>query len=105
MRAVSVLIGLLIAFLVGGYVDHTSGWPFRLLDNQFFPVPLPAGASTAPLPNYSSAQGAQDPPRDDIPAGTRVDFQRCVNTMMQRREPESEARQVCQKIISGISGG
>ena len=109
MRAIYMLIVVLIAFLVGGYVDHTYDWPFGLLASRFSAVPLPAGASygtsAVPLPTYSRAQGAQDPPRNDVPAGTRVDMQRCVDTMVQRREPEPEARQVCQKIISGISGG
>ena len=109
MRAVYMLSVLLIAFLAGGYIDHTYDWPFGLLDSQSSAVPLPAGASyggrTAPLPNYSRAQGAQDPPRNDVPAGATVDMQRCIDTMIQRREPEQEARQVCQKILTGISGG
>ena len=108
MRAVYMLTVLLIVFLVGGYVDHTYDWPFGLFDNRSA-VPLPAGASsggsTAPLPTYSRAQGAQDPPRAEAAAGASVDMQRCINTMIQRREPEQEARQVCQKIITGISGG
>ena len=106
MRAVYLLTVLLVAFLVGGYVDHTYDWPFGLL-SAYSPVPMPAGlgtTSTAPLPNYSQAQGAQDPPRSDVAAGSRVDMQRCINTMIQRREPENEARQVCQKIITGIGG-
>ena len=103
MRAVYLLTGLLIAFLVGGYVDHTYDWPFGLLYTLSSP-PLPAGAGTAPLPTYSRAQGAQDPPRSDVPEGSRVDMQRCIDTMVQRRESDQEARTVCQKIISGISG-
>ncbi len=104
MRAVYLLAGLLIAFLVGGYVDHTYDWPFGLLDRRSAP-PLPAAAGATPLPTYSRAQGAQDPPRADVPEGARVDMQRCVDTMIQRREPDQEAHTVCQKIISGISGG
>ncbi len=105
MRAVYMLTLVLIAFLAGGYVDHTYDWPFGLLGTGSSAVPLPAAASTAPLPSYSRAQGAQDPPRNDVPAGGGVDMQRCIDTMLQRREPEVEARQVCQKIMAGISGG
>ena len=109
MRTIFWLVVLGAVFLSGAYVDHTYGWPFRLLALSS-PVPLPAGVSSnstanvAPLPLYSRAQGAQDPPRADTAAGARLDMQRCVNTMIERREPEAEARQVCQKIITGIGG-
>ena len=107
MRAVLVLLGLVIVFLAGGYVDHVYDWPFGLLLGSSY-VPLPAGvggtAGTTALPEYSRAQGAQDPPRAETTAGSSTDMQRCINTMIQRREPEQEARTVCNKIITGIGG-
>ncbi len=101
MRAILLLVGLVVVFLVGGYVDHVYGWPFSLLDASPSSVPMPAGVAP---PLYSRAQGAEDAPRNDVPQGGRVDMQRCIATMVDRREPEQEARQVCQKIISGIGG-
>jgi hypothetical protein len=108
MRALAVVVGLLIAFLVGGYVDHAYDWPFGMLD-MVAAAPFPAGgqasgsASTA-IPTYSRAQGAQDAPRNDVAAGRTTDLQRCINTMILRRESPQEAQTVCQKIISGIGG-
>jgi hypothetical protein len=107
MRAVYLIAGLIVAFLLGAFVEHTFDAPFGYLDGPWFastsaPAPLP-GASTA-VPRYSNARGAEDAPRNDVASGAKTDFERCVNTMVMRREPEAEARTVCQKIISGIGG-
>ena len=105
MRAIYLLSGLLIAFLLGGYVDHAYDWPWATLDTSFGRAGHGGSSTSAvPLPSYSRAQGAEDPPRNDVPAGASTDMQRCISTMIQRREPEQEARQVCQKIITGIGG-
>jgi hypothetical protein len=108
MRALAVIVGLLIAFLVGGYVDHAYDWPFGMVD-MVAGAPFAAGGQTpgnasAAIPTYSRAQGAQDAPRADVAAGRTTDMQRCVNTMILRRESPQEAQTVCQKIISGIGG-
>jgi hypothetical protein len=106
MRAVYLFLGLVMAFLLGAYVEHTFAAPFGYLDESWFATrsaPSLPNASTA-IPRYSNARGAEDAPRDDVAAGGKTDFQRCVNTMVMRREPETEARTVCQKIISGIGG-
>jgi hypothetical protein len=39
-----------------------------------------------------------------VAAGRTTDLQRCINTMILRRESPQEAQTVCQKIISGIGG-
>lgn len=107
MRAVYLIAALVVAFLLGAFVEHSFDAPFGLLDSRFtaavaVPPPLPLG-NTA-VPTYSNARGAEDAPRNDVAQGGRTDFQRCVNTMVLRRESETEARTVCQKIISGIGG-
>ncbi len=106
MRALLVMLGLVIVFLLGGYVDYAYDWPFgALLGSSYAAVPLPAGAGgMASQPYYSRAQGAQDPPRSETTAGRGADMQRCIDTMIQRREAEQEARTVCNKIITGIGG-
>ena len=120
MRAAYFIAALAVAFLLGGFVEHTYGFPFgatfRTVASPPLPAapagtptaaeappPPPASASTA-VPHYSDVRGLQDAPRSDTPEGATTDFQRCVNTMILRREKEAEARTVCQKIISGISG-
>ena len=110
MRIVYLIAGSVIVFLLGGYVDHQYDWPFGPLDAYFAP-PLPSAAAgigpgnaSAYVPSYSRAQGAQDAPRNDIAAGGSVDLKRCVATMVLRKESESEAKTVCEKIVNGIGG-
>ena len=108
MRAIYLIAGLLVAFLLGAYVEHSFDAPFGYLSGPWFasrsaPPPLPDNGNTA-IPRYSNARGAEDAPRDDVAAGGKTDFQRCVNTMVMRRESETEAKTVCQKIITGIGG-
>ena len=107
MRAVYLIAGLLVAFLLGGFVEHTYDWPFGYLDGPWFasnpPTPAPTTGNTD-VPRYSNVRGLQDAPRADVPQGGATDFERCVKTMILRREPESEARTVCRKIITGIGG-
>ena len=108
MRAVSLLVAIVIAFLLGAFVEHTFDAPFgalnfALLRNGFGSAP-PAETGNTAVPHYSDVRGIEDAPRADVAQGPRTDFQRCVNTMVLRREPEAEARTVCQKIISGIGG-
>ncbi len=109
MRAAYVVAALVVAYLLGAFFEHAYDVPFGLVDKRgqiasaIAPAPpLPAG-NTA-VPRYSSVRGLEDAPRSDMAEGSRTDFQRCVNTMVLRREPETEARTVCQKIISGIGG-
>ena len=109
MRAVYVIAALVVAFLFGAFVEHVTGAPFGLVGTLGFRTtagtpPLPAETASTAIPHTSDDQGLQDAPRNDTPQGARTDFERCVNTMILRREKEAEARTVCQKIISGISG-
>jgi hypothetical protein len=109
MRALLIVAGLLVAFLIGGYVDHAYDWPFGLLDAPSATAmtarpPMPSDNTSTAIPTYSRAQGAQDAPRNDVPAGATTDLQRCINTMILRRESPQEAKTVCQKIIAGIGG-
>lgn len=107
MRALTVIAGLLVMFLVGGWVDHNYDWPWGLLDPYAGPSAAPAAAmvpGNTYVPSYSKAQGLQDAPRADTPQGGATDYQRCVNTMVLRKESEAEAKQVCAKIIKGIGG-
>ncbi len=108
MRALYVIAALAVAFLLGAFVEHVTGAPFGLVATAMVHTgtapPLPADTASTAIPHHSNDQGLQDAPRNDIPQGAQTDFDRCVNTMILRREKESEARTVCQKIISGISG-
>ncbi len=109
MRAVYIFIAVLVAFFVGGFVEHRLGVPFGRIDSPALPTsaalpPVPTESGVTAVPRGSNVRGLEDAQRSDTPQGARTDFQRCVNTMILRREPEAEARQVCQKIISGISG-
>ena len=107
MRAVYFLAALVIVFLLGAYAEQTYGFPFGFFARPIMavgPAVSPVDNGNTAIPRYSNARGAEDAPRADVPQGSRTDFQRCVNTMVMRREPESEARTVCQKIISGIGG-
>ncbi len=107
MRAVYLIAAVLVAFLLGAYVEHTFDAPFGYLSGPWVASrsapPLPDNGNTA-IPRYSNARGAEDAPRNDVAEGSKTDFQRCVNTMVMRRESETEAKTVCQKIISGIGG-
>ena len=109
MRPVFALAALVVAFLLGAFVEHSFDAPFGMALGSFTRLsssqpPLPPDTGNTAVPHYSNVRGLEDAPRNDIPQGATTDFQRCVNTMILRREPESEARTVCQKIISGISG-
>ena len=108
MRALYLFAGLLVAFLLGAFVEHSFDAPFGALDVALTRTTTPAPAATdtasTAVPKYSDVRGLEDAPRADVAQGGKTDFQRCVNTMILRREPESEARTVCQKIISGIGG-
>lgn len=105
MRPVYLIAGVVVAFLFGAFVEYRFDLPFGLLDGRSIRLstiaPPPLGNTKVPV--YSNARGAEDAPRNDTPQGARTDFVRCVNTMMLRREPEKEARLVCQKIITGIT--
>ncbi len=109
MRPALAVAVILVAFLLGAFVEHTIDVPFGLLLGSGTRLsssapPLPPTTGTTAVPHYSNVRGIEDAPRNDIPQGATTDFQRCVNTMILRREPEAEARTVCQKIIAGISG-
>ena len=108
MRAVYFLAALVVVFLLGSFVEHTYDWPFGYLEGPWFTgssaPPLPSSNVSTAIPRYSNARGAEDAPRDDVAAGAKTDMQRCINTMVMRRESETEARTVCQKIITGIGG-
>ena len=112
MRPLIAVAVIVVAFLLGAFVEHTYDAPFGLALASFTRVssseppvpPVPPQTGSTAVPHYSNVRGLEDAPRNDIPQGANTDFQRCVNTMILRREPEAEARTVCQKIISGISG-
>ena len=90
-------------------VEHVFDRPFGWVGSMLAaPVPT-AGMASAPqpttvVPRYSNARGAEDAPRADTPQGGEVDLERCINTMVLRRESRAEAMTVCKKIIGGISG-
>ncbi len=106
MRVAYIIAGALVIFLLGAFVEHMFDAPFGLIDGRMTasnaPPPPPLG-NTA-IPRYSNARGAEDAPRNDVAAGAKTDFEKCVNTMVLRRESQVEARTVCQKIITGIGG-
>ena len=109
MRPAFAVAAILVAFLLGAFVEHTFDAPFGLALGSVTRLSssapsLPPQTGNTAVPHYSNVRGVEDAPRNDIPQGAATDFQRCVNTMILRREPESEARTVCQKIIAGISG-
>ena len=109
MRAVYVVAALVVAFLLGAFVEHSYDSPFGLMGRPgqrwgSAPAASPAVSDNTAVPKYSNIRGLEDAPRSDIPQGAKTDFERCVNTMILRREPETEARTVCRKIIAGISG-
>ncbi len=108
MRVLYVFLGAVVVFLLGGFVEHSYGWPYDAVEALIAP-PLPAasaasGPGNTSVPYYSRAQGAQDAPRNDVAAGATTDMQKCINTMVMRKEPLDEARTVCKKIITGIGG-
>ena len=110
MRAVVIVLGLVAIFIGGAFVEYRFDWPIGWVGTFLASAPptasAPAGPSlaTTAVPRYSSARGAEDAPRNDTPQGAAIDLQRCINTMVLRRESEKEARTVCQKIIAGIGG-
>ncbi len=125
IAAVLVLVGI---YLVGAYVEYSSGFPFALVFDQG-PVapprtpppsrnsPVPSGpvssvpsaiipqssATRSDVPIVSRAQGAQDAARADVPMGETIDLQRCYDTMIARKLIPTEAKTVCAKLIGGIS--
>ena len=105
MRAVYLLAGFLVAFLLGGFVEAEYDVPWAAIlgpmSSHVSTIAAPTGNTD--VPRYSNVRGLEDAPRADTPQGATVDFERCVKTMTMRRESEQEARTVCGKIIAGIS--
>jgi hypothetical protein len=125
LAGIIVLVGV---YVVGAYVEYSSGFPFTVMFDRG-PVapprtpppsrnaPVPAGpVSSVPssiipqssttrsdVPIVSRAQGAQDAARADVPMGETIDLQRCYDTMIARKLIPSEAKTVCAKLIGGIS--
>jgi hypothetical protein len=108
MRALSMLAGLIVAFFLGAFIEHTYDAPIGYLTGPWFAArtspTAPADTGNTYVPPGMNARGVEDAPRADVPQGPQTDFERCVKTMVMRREPEAEARTVCRKIINGISG-
>ncbi|MEJ1975413.1 MAG: hypothetical protein WDN49_04400 [Acetobacteraceae bacterium] len=128
MRAVWITLLIVVAFLVGGYVDYTTQWPFKYLGVQAvvanLAAPSPAitangrasssaAASNAPapdisatpstastyVPHYSNDQGLQDAPRAEVMEGRDIDMKRCVTTLVMRRVPRDEAQGTCEQMF------
>ncbi len=108
MKPLAIVVGLVLAFIAGCFVEHAFEWPIGWVDTMLTTAPVTSTLASAPpttvIPRYSSARGAEDAPRNDTPQGSATDLQRCINTMVLRRESETEARTVCRKIIAGIGG-
>ncbi len=105
MRPIAFLLGFLLVFFAGAFVEHQFSWPFAWFGALFAAAPTPVAQpfGLTVVPRYSNARGAEDAPRTDTPQGATTELAKCIDTMITRRESETEARTVCQKIISGIS--
>ena len=103
MRPLTLVAALLGTFLLGGFVEYMVGVPFGMALRMAASLNASA-ADSAAVPRFSTIRGLQDAPRSETPLGARTDYQRCVSTMVLRRESEAEAQQVCRKIITGIGG-
>jgi hypothetical protein len=116
-------VSAVIVFVLGSFVEYETGFPFApASDNAPMALVRPGALSgTAPNPDsgtpspgpdarvrtdvpiVSTAQGAQDAARADVPMGSTIDLQRCYATMVARTLSDAEAKQVCGKLIGGIS--
>jgi hypothetical protein len=118
VTGLAVLIVMVGLYLVGGYIEYSTGFPFGIAFDSLTAPPLAApapvvrtvpgptrdpGRVSTEVPIVSTAQGAQDAARADIPMGESIDLQRCYNTMIARKLVPSEARTVCAKLIGGIT--
>ena len=105
MRTTALLLCFSLAFFAGAFVEHQFARPFGWFGTLFAAASIPGGEDfgLTVVPRYSKARGAEDAPRSDTPQGATNDLAKCINTMVVRRESETDARAVCQKLISGIS--
>jgi hypothetical protein len=112
-----------VVFVLGSFVEYATGFPFppasdnapmALVRPGALPSPAPTPDTSTPSPNpdarartdvpiVSTAQGAQDAARADVPMGATIDLQRCYATMIARKMSDAESKQVCSKLIGGIS--
>ena len=107
MRAAYMLAGIVVAFLLGGFVEAEYDLPWAAILGPLSRTAAVANVNpplgNTNVPHYSNVRGIEDAPRNDVAQGAATDFERCVKTMTLRRESDQEARTVCGKIIAGIS--
>lgn len=65
-------------------------------------ITVPQGAYDESRHIEIPGQGAQDPARSEVLEGWSRDFPRCMATLTARRETESEAHEVCTKILTDL---
>lgn len=99
-----LLAVVIVAFLAGGFADDRWGFPFGLITTtgNGYAHSVSQPGQSAYVPWYSSAQGGQDAPRAEVRAGRVTDLKRCITTMTMRNESPAEAKQVCEKIVTGL---
>lgn len=97
-----VQLAVLVAGVCGGL--GSSAWAQAPQRGNNDPASITAPSRPVDPDRHIEAvgQGAQDPARSEILEGRSRDMRKCMATLTARRESDQEAREVCNKILSGL---